>query len=167
MTIYINGYFATWCPHCKEFKSTWKQLQEKLPNIKFNTYLDGKDNDIISQRNISGFPTIQLEYNGKLIELERSNDLNKMIKIINNNIKDINSKKNYTTDLETFKNMSSNEQFDVFNNILTQNDINLIGGNNITEYNNSYLESPEQFYKEKYMKYKMKYLELKNSLNKK
>ena len=89
MKIYINGYFATWCPHCKEFKSTWKQLQEKLPNIKFNTYLDGKDNDIISQRNISGFPTIQLEYNGKLIELERSNDLNKMIKIINNNIKDI------------------------------------------------------------------------------
>ena len=63
--------------------------------------------------------------------------------------------------------MSSNEQFDVFNNILTQNDINLIGGNNITEYNNSYLESPEQFYKEKYMKYKKKYLELKNSLNKK
>ena len=186
MVYELNGFFASWCPHCIQFKPIWNKLNEYYKNnknLKINTYYDGLNNDIISKNNISGYPTIQLKAYNRIYDINRGNaqDMIHTINKIINGEKDTNIKSIPT--MEKFADLSPNGQFKVFNEFLNDKGINLNGGcdkncnkgyvpaysggsDDFNSQNTSYLESPEQFYKEKYMKYKMKYLNLKKSLNK-
>ncbi len=62
-------YFAEWCGHCKTFKPEWKKLMQELDKkgIKYKEYEDSRDEAIIQSAGVKGYPTIKIdgqEYNG-------------------------------------------------------------------------------------------------------
>ena len=60
---------AEWCPHCVNFKSTWKELErENKDKIKFVTYDSEKNSEEIKKFNIKGYPTIIITVKNKSIE---------------------------------------------------------------------------------------------------
>ena len=63
MLVVIKGYFATWCPHCIQFKPYWLEFKKMAlaKGYKVEEFISDKsqhDNDVISQDNVQGFPTI-------------------------------------------------------------------------------------------------------------
>lgn len=57
-------YYADWCRHCEKFKPIWNKIKEQYKNnkgIKFLEYEATKHPDIMTQKQISGFPTIRAE----------------------------------------------------------------------------------------------------------
>jgi len=66
-TLYL--FKADWCGHCKALKPTWDKLQNELTeSISFKVYDSDKDNQIMKDYKIGGFPTIILKINDKTIE---------------------------------------------------------------------------------------------------
>ena len=74
----ITLYYADWCGHCKNFKPTWESLKKVFDknNIEWKEYEDTKDEKVIEQAQISGFPTIIIEKYGNSYQYngERSPD---------------------------------------------------------------------------------------------
>lgn len=73
MNTKITLYHANWCGHCKNFLPQWNALTKTLDkhNISYEDFEDTRDQKIISDANIIGFPTIKItknsneyEYNG-------------------------------------------------------------------------------------------------------
>jgi glutaredoxin len=65
----VSLFKAEWCGHCKNFTSTWNQLQKTNKHVKFETFDADKHGDIIKKQNIDGFPTIKI--NGNVYHGER------------------------------------------------------------------------------------------------
>ena len=66
-TLYL--FKAEWCPHCRDFKSTWNHLKNKMEsNVEFVMFDSEKDATEIKQYNIEGYPTLILKTGGKAIE---------------------------------------------------------------------------------------------------
>lgn len=66
-TLYL--FKAEWCPHCKDFKSTWNNLKSNMESKVDFVMFDSDENAAeIKQYNIEGFPTLILKAGGKAIE---------------------------------------------------------------------------------------------------
>ena len=62
-------YYVNWCPHCRDVKPEWDKLEQDndLNNIVIKKINCEENEKITEEKNIEGFPTIQLEYtNGKV-----------------------------------------------------------------------------------------------------
>lgn len=72
----ITLYYADWCGHCKSFKPTWNALKSIFDknNIEHAEYMDGKDDKLIKENNIEGFPTIHIQTNNKVYEYQGSRE---------------------------------------------------------------------------------------------
>ena len=59
----VTLYYADWCEHCKKFKPEWDALKTTLDqlNIDHHEYEDAKDQQIISEDSVQGFPTIRIK----------------------------------------------------------------------------------------------------------
>ena len=81
-TLYL--FKADWCGHCKNFKSTWKELQNEIGNkVNFISVDADKDKEKITNFNIQGFPTLILQQKDKAIEYVGNRDLNSLKEFIN------------------------------------------------------------------------------------
>ncbi len=81
-------YYVDWCPHCRNIKPEWSKLEkENLDNVTIKK-INCEENEKISQeKNIEGFPTIQLEKaNGEIIPYEDNRDYDSFIVFLNNNL---------------------------------------------------------------------------------
>tara|TARA_A100000164_G_C21514979_1_gene588804 strand:- start:60 stop:413 length:354 start_codon:yes stop_codon:yes gene_type:complete len=87
----VTLYYADWCGHCKTFKPTWEKLKTKFETIgiKYDEYEHGKDQKIIEENNIEGFPTIQIENNGEVKDYSGSREYNEILNYLNKNNSDI------------------------------------------------------------------------------
>jgi len=66
-TLYL--FKAEWCPHCQDFKSTWKNLESNMKSKVDFVMFDSEANaSEIKEYNIEGFPTLILKAGGKAIE---------------------------------------------------------------------------------------------------
>ena len=66
-TLYL--FKAEWCPHCRDFKSTWDNLKNNMESkVDFVMFDSEKNAAEIKQYNIEGFPTLILKAGGKAIE---------------------------------------------------------------------------------------------------
>jgi thioredoxin-like negative regulator of GroEL len=80
-TLYL--FKAEWCHHCKDFKSTWENLQNtKGDNINFKTYDADKDAKIIKQYKIDGYPTLILKSGNGAYEYVGPRDMNSITNFI-------------------------------------------------------------------------------------
>jgi len=71
----ITLYHANWCGHCKRFKPTWDALKDVFTknNVDYEEYEDSKNEDVIENAGVEGFPTIRItdekgdeyDYNGE------------------------------------------------------------------------------------------------------
>jgi hypothetical protein len=69
----ISLYYALWCGHCMEFKPTWNNFKKYLElhkddiskkyhiTIKTEEFEDSKDGEQIEEKKITGFPTIHID----------------------------------------------------------------------------------------------------------
>ena len=83
-TLYL--FKAEWCGHCKSFKSDWEQLNkdpELSKKINMVTFDSDKNQTEIKKFNVSGYPTIMLETNDKLVEYEGNRNVNNIKEFIN------------------------------------------------------------------------------------
>lgn len=66
-TLYL--FKAEWCPHCRDFKSTWNTLKSNMESkVDFVMFDSDENRSEIKQYNIEGFPTLILKAGGKAIE---------------------------------------------------------------------------------------------------
>lgn len=63
-------YHANWCGHCTRFQPEWEKLNkmEELKDVELVSYEYSKNKNEIDKANITGFPTIHVEVNGKVEE---------------------------------------------------------------------------------------------------
>ena len=60
----ITLYHANWCGHCKQFQPVWEAMKKEYGDkgIKFESYEQTENPDIMKQNKIESFPTIQFKY---------------------------------------------------------------------------------------------------------
>lgn len=81
-TMYL--FKANWCGHCNGFKPTWKVLQQEMKNkINFVTFDSEKNKEEIQKFGISGFPTVMLKTDDKIIEYVGDRSLDGLKEFIN------------------------------------------------------------------------------------
>ena len=80
-------YYVDWCPHCKIIKPEWNKLEkENLDNVIIKKVNCEENENIVKEKNIEGFPTIQLEKaNGNIIPYDDNRDFESFINFLNNN----------------------------------------------------------------------------------
>lgn len=91
----ILYYFYTdWCPLCKKAEPEWNAFKEDTNGtfdgiaVKFIEVDCDKETDIADKFNITGYPTIKLEYKNKIYEYDAKPDrkiLNKFLTEVFNN----------------------------------------------------------------------------------
>ena len=93
----LTLFFATWCPACKSIKPEWDQFRNDYSNKKINGAIllirevdcsepNPETEDIMNQYNITGFPTVKLTYNGKIIELQQKPTYDNLVKFVNSSL---------------------------------------------------------------------------------
>ena len=77
----VTLYYANWCGHCKQFKPTWDALKKVFDqnNIDHTEYEDPKDEKIIQEAGVEGFPTIRIEKDNEEYEYNGGRDANSII----------------------------------------------------------------------------------------
>jgi thiol-disulfide isomerase/thioredoxin len=73
---------ADWCGHCKMFKPTWAELQNKVKSVDYVTLDADKDKTEIEKYGIQGYPTILLKSKQQVIEYNGSRDYNSLVDFI-------------------------------------------------------------------------------------
>jgi hypothetical protein len=83
----IEYYYMKGCSHCEKFNNTgiWEELEKTYgKSIKFNKYENRENPDKVKKYDITGFPTIIIISNEKIVEEYNGNrskdDLEKFIK---------------------------------------------------------------------------------------
>lgn len=93
----LTLFFATWCPACKAIKSEWEQFRNDYSNKEINGVVllirevdcsepDPETEDIMSQYNIVGFPTVKLTYNGEITELRQKPSYDNLVSFVNSSL---------------------------------------------------------------------------------
>lgn len=80
----VTLFYADWCGHCVQFKPTWNELKKVFDksNIKYEEYEDSKDEDIIAENNIGGYPTIMIENENGKYEYSGGRDADSLLREI-------------------------------------------------------------------------------------
>jgi thiol-disulfide isomerase/thioredoxin len=83
----IEYYYMKGCSHCEKFNNTgiWEELEKTYgKSIKFNKYENRENPEKVKKYDITGFPTIIIISNEKIVEEYNGNrskdDLEKFIK---------------------------------------------------------------------------------------
>jgi thiol-disulfide isomerase/thioredoxin len=77
-TIYL--FKASWCGHCKNFRSVWNSIAKNFSeNVNFITYDSDINKQSIKEWKITGFPTIITRTNTSAQEYTGDRDLNSLI----------------------------------------------------------------------------------------
>jgi thiol-disulfide isomerase/thioredoxin len=93
----LTLFFAKWCPACKSIKPEWDQFRNDYSNKKINGTIllirevdcsepNPETEDVMNQYNITGFPTVKLTYNGKIIELQQKPTYDNLVKFVNSSL---------------------------------------------------------------------------------
>ena len=62
---YFVKYYAPWCGHCKKLAPTWEELSNEVPeNVKIAHVDCTQQQDICTQQDIKGYPTLKLHRAG-------------------------------------------------------------------------------------------------------
>lgn len=82
-------YYVNWCPHCRVVKPEWEKLEEDNDlNIVVKKINCEENEKIAEEKNIEGFPTIQLEYtNGEVKSYEGERTYSGFKEFLNKEIK--------------------------------------------------------------------------------
>lgn len=77
---------AEWCGHCKNFKDTWANLQNKY-NDKYNfvTFDADVHKKELQTFNVQSFPTLLVQNNDKVVEYKGNRTEDDIIKFIKKN----------------------------------------------------------------------------------
>ena len=76
---------AEWCPHCKNFLPTWKELKKNLgQKYNFTIYDSDKNKNEIEQWKIQGFPTVIVKNKEQAYEYVGSYQYDNVLNFINN-----------------------------------------------------------------------------------
>jgi len=155
MTAGITIYHADWCPHCKPLGHIREVLRNnhKKYNVDFAEYEADKNEAKVQQAGVHGFPTIHVSVNGQTYNYTRRSQFPKQMQILASYAAGSNKNKSgadaaadtIIKDIIKF----ANEPKDT----ATQQ-----GGGSGDPYS---LHTDKYYVK--YMKYKMKYIELKNN----
>jgi thiol-disulfide isomerase/thioredoxin len=80
----LHLFKAEWCGHCRVFKKTWIDLQDKLgKDINFVTYDADDDKDKLQKYNVNQFPTLILQKNNKAVEFIGNNTFDEVVEFVN------------------------------------------------------------------------------------
>ena len=71
-------FYTSWCPHCKTAKPVWQKFKEHIDSkghesgvkVNFIEVDCEKDHDTADKFKVTGYPTIKLLYNNKVIEYD-------------------------------------------------------------------------------------------------
>ena len=83
-------YYVNWCPHCRVVKPEWDKLEQDndLNNVIIKKINCEENEKIAEEKNIEGFPTIQLEYtNGEVKSYDGERNYAGFKEFLNNEIK--------------------------------------------------------------------------------
>lgn len=75
MTKKVMLFYADWCGHCKRFEPVWQHLKKEFSanGIEHEEH-ESKEEKIMEQFDIQGFPTIKIEEEGVVSEYRGSRD---------------------------------------------------------------------------------------------
>ncbi|AYV78561.1 MAG: thioredoxin [Edafosvirus sp.] len=132
----VELYYANWCGHCKDFKSTWEKLKVEFDKagIEHHEYEEESNPKEIEKAGVQGFPTIKIKKKKEVEVVYEYNGLRTVEAIM----KEVTGNKSLPDNTATIK--------------LVQNGGFSKRGANLTN---------DKYYS-KYMKYKTKYLKLKS-----
>jgi thioredoxin-like negative regulator of GroEL len=87
----LKLYYTDWCGHCTKFKPIFDgKLKQMIKSLNIPVKLEAidcdKNPDEANKNNISGYPTLILEVNDKLIKYEGDREAEKIIEFIKKNI---------------------------------------------------------------------------------
>lgn len=91
-TAKLKLFYADWCGHCTKFKPIFEgELKNLVKSLKIPVKLEAIDCDknpeVAKKYGVSGFPTLILEVNNKLIKYDRQRDAQNIIKFIKEHLK--------------------------------------------------------------------------------
>lgn len=86
-------FFTEWCPHCKTAKPIMEQLEkdystQTINNTKilFRNIDCDKNEDVADEFNVSGYPTIKLVTEGKIIEYDAKPNYENLVEFLNSSL---------------------------------------------------------------------------------
>ena len=80
--VVIYFFYADWCPHCKSAKGPWQKFQANYDKKIINNYKvlckpvdcsepgDNPNKPLMDKYDVTGFPTIKVIKNGKVIDFD-------------------------------------------------------------------------------------------------
>lgn len=88
-------FYTSWCPHCKTAKPVWQKFKEHIEakghasgvKVNFIEVDCEKDHDTADKFNVSGYPTIKLLYNNKVIEYDAKPDQENLQQFLDESLK--------------------------------------------------------------------------------
>lgn len=84
-------FHATWCGHCQKFKPEWAKVENALKKMDNNVNgkvirmvkVDADEKpDLVKKYNISGFPTVKVMTQGKIVDYEGDRSMSGLMKYI-------------------------------------------------------------------------------------
>ncbi|CAF4354098.1 unnamed protein product, partial [Adineta steineri] len=82
-------FYAPWCGHCTNFKPTYTKLAQRYTSQSnlILTQIDASANDIPSDFEVTGFPTIYfVPMNNQPVKYEGNRDINDLVNFIDKNL---------------------------------------------------------------------------------
>ena len=77
----VTLFYANWCAHCTNFKSTWSALKKVFDsnNVEYAEYEESKDQKFVEAAGVEGFPTIKIEKDNEQYEYNGKRDVNDIL----------------------------------------------------------------------------------------
>lgn len=63
----VKRYTAEWCGPCKQLAPVFKELQNEMPNVQFQTIDVDQNRDAALEANVSSVPTVIFEKDGQQV----------------------------------------------------------------------------------------------------
>jgi len=77
----IIFYYAEWCGHCVSFKPKWIEIKKRIDKLQktnkmvsYEEYEADKNPKEIDKANVTGFPTIKMQFGNKTVEYSGDRD---------------------------------------------------------------------------------------------
>ena len=93
----VMFFHANWCPHCTTAKPKWDAFSNQYNNSVVNGYTivctdydmthadeaRGSNHNLVTEYGITGYPTVKMRYNGKIIDYDASVSQSSLGKFVN------------------------------------------------------------------------------------